>query len=314
MRKKSALRLFLSVDVVGSTAFKNQEHRSSPVPPWYEFFRDFYQEFPEFLSAAYGSLSSGNGNGPHGAFPCLWKSIGDELIFSTELVCHIDALYHVNAFQLAIKQYRKKTADKKLPLSFKGCAWVAGFPIINVEIPLTAESEQYDYIGPQIDGGFRLSQQADARRFTISVELALLLSRALQDEPNHFNSQFYFDGKRTLKGVLGGKPYPILWIDMESGCDFEDEDQLGNLRHSVSYAKLEAYCRRFLQDSPAPIVIPYMEKCDVFGDIDQSHQELLEKLSSDPQELLGDRAEEPSELSAEATLILEAPKLKAKTS
>lgn len=64
----------------------------------------------------------------------------------------------------------------------------------------------YEFIGHDIDAGFRLTKQTRERRLTVSFELAYMLSG--RDE---HNERMQIITYRSLKGVWGGKVYPIIW-------------------------------------------------------------------------------------------------------
>ncbi len=49
--------LFLSVDVIGSTAYKNS--KSEEIQPWLSFFLDFYKEFDILLQHQFDCGQSG---------------------------------------------------------------------------------------------------------------------------------------------------------------------------------------------------------------------------------------------------------------
>ena len=89
-----------------------------------------------------------------------------------------------------------------------------------------------DFIGPAIDTGFRLAQLSSTRRLVISVELALMLIYAVRARPidesyPYEKLRFFFDGRHIFKGVFGGQPYPVFWIDMRPSPLLEEtEDKL----------------------------------------------------------------------------------------
>lgn len=280
MQESPRLLLFLSVDVIGSTAYKNKNREFDGIQPWLRFFIDFYQEFPEFFDKVTQHQL------PETPRPEVWKSAGDELIFVVQLNCHIQALKVLMAFQLAIKQYDREIKKKSLPLGLKGCAWVAGFPVINAEVRPNSQTSIPDYIGPLIDTGFRLAKFADARKLVISLELALLVSKGLLDEPSSYNPQFFYDGKHVLKGVLSERPYPIIWIDMFPGQPFEDENLLGRLRLPTQPGQLVDFCKQTILAAHPELVIPYIKGCPEFSTIDPHHLRILENRGFDPLELL----------------------------
>ena len=82
-----------------------------------------------------------------------------------------------------------------------------------------------DYIGPSIDTGFRLSTLSSSRKFVVSLELAHILSleqhlneqRPRRQSTGAFSLtkfEFRYDGRKNLKGVFNGAPYPVFWIDL----------------------------------------------------------------------------------------------------
>ena len=72
-------------------------------------------------------------------------------------------------------------------------------------------NDNRDYIGPLVDMGFRLKEYASSRKLVISADLAyLMLVSGLGGD-----MALFYEGEFPLKGVLRGKPYPVIWID----CD-----------------------------------------------------------------------------------------------
>jgi hypothetical protein len=207
---KPSLRLFMSVDVVGSTAFKQKTES------WLEFvhgFYTFYTGFPEVLAGQVG-LHCKKANQPERqAPPLLWKALGDELIFTALIAHETDAEIYLSAFRAALVQQIRNisTGAQRLPISFKGTAWLAGFPLWNSAIPMQHDNSSvpsYDYVGPLIDVGFRLTNMASPRKLVVSADLAWFIARQERS-----GLKFLYDGRVTLKGVLNDRPYPIFWID-----------------------------------------------------------------------------------------------------
>ncbi|HWB03296.1 MAG TPA: hypothetical protein VG796_09750 [Verrucomicrobiales bacterium] len=211
------LRLFLSVDVVGSTAFKHRKALEGESKPWLKFIHGFYTGFPEICWRRVGEVQAGDGPGTQLVKPYLWKALGDELIFSVPLRHPSYTRLYLKAFRLSLIEAIKHWAggERPLPISFKGAAWLAGFPVFNsavpldVDKPLSAESEHFDFVGPLIDIGFRLSRFASPRKFVISADIAWLITT----QGDTAAMKFYYEGRESLKGVLNDRPYPIFWID-----------------------------------------------------------------------------------------------------
>jgi hypothetical protein len=218
------LKLFMSVDIVGSTHFKQKE-RKGPSQSWLNLFISFFTEFPGLLNSEIVGLDS--------SLPPvrLWKALGDELIFTVELkkrasaVCYIKAL--ISALQKAVHHWHTDPVEPaRRELHLKGAAWLVGFPVGNVEIPLVSSStkedegagtcnDNRDYIGPLVDMGFRLKEYASSRRLVISADLAyLMLVSGIGGD-----MALFYEGEFPLKGVLSGKPYPVIWIDCDGHPD-----------------------------------------------------------------------------------------------
>ena len=97
------LRLFLSADLVGSTAYKatvgdNSGSESSPNPVWVDEIRRFYREFPVTLNRAYEKVEALEPLQPDASPPKVWKTIGDEIAFCCRLTCQNHLARCVKAF------------------------------------------------------------------------------------------------------------------------------------------------------------------------------------------------------------------------
>ncbi|WHO77455.1 hypothetical protein [Rhizobium leguminosarum] len=241
------VRLFLTVDLVGSTAYKasflnSHGQGKDPLPEWVTRFRHFYQRFPEALAAAYQKTDSGSeiDDTQRDPPPKVWKTIGDEIIFC----CRVHSVQHlaccVTAFLRALEAYGQSLDTDGVPLDVKGAGWLAAFPAENISIEvfngnvaatkknqeyltedfeLEADSEphKFDFLGTGIDAGFRVAKTASADRFTASVGLSYLLASAAQN--NMFMAQFSYHGRQSFKGVNKDHPYPVVSIEAERNPD-----------------------------------------------------------------------------------------------
>lgn len=232
----SVSRLFLSCDLTGSTAFKQLEHDAQS--PWQKVFLQFYREFPQTLY----KLQVEDGR-QHLNFE-LWKPVGDELIFTCAVSSEIEIFEAIDVWLKTMDRYRAESLDDT-PLGVKGGAFVGTFPGPDHEssIPRQPLSEQsqldvvalnfealkkrdhstylFDYFGPSIDTGFRVVGQSSARYFTLSVEVAFALA-SLHKHPGPDAASYQqtgrltYVGKESLKGVWGGRTYPLFAIDLEA--------------------------------------------------------------------------------------------------
>src|ERR1700677_121588 len=130
----SCVRLFVSVDLVGSTAFKQQkeaeERPGNPRsgPPWATLFSQFYNLFPRVFERELESNTL-----PKRIRPKLVKTIGDEILLQTSIKSSADAQAVVSFVANAIADYTKINLSDG-PLLLKATAWIAGFPINNHRI------------------------------------------------------------------------------------------------------------------------------------------------------------------------------------
>ncbi len=242
------LRLFASADLVGSTAYKVNQSRNK-TPDWASTFREFFNDFPAYLLKQYEALpSSKHGKCPKTALK-PWKFLGDECLFETELATHQDSAFHVMAFKHAIKRFPERWKEKGTPLLLKGTMWIAGFPVGNRELTLRSDGRDItDYIGPSIDTGFRITKFSSERKLALSVDLCLLLVEALDVLEWYKESHqiaIRFSGCEPLKGVLDGKPYPVIYLHLFDGVKTTEEELL-EVSHETNTNKLKKYLREYV--------------------------------------------------------------------
>ena len=229
---KPRLRLFFSVDLVGSTPLKQSQQA------WRPSILNFYRDFDQTVYSAYSAVNERSNHIL--PTPEFWKSNGDELLYTCELVSLDQAHATINTWLSALHGYRESMAASDDRLDVKSTAWIGLFPVPNAEVffrrggarfradllddaqLLQAElrDEWYankgrgditrDFVGPSIDTGFRLTSWATPRRLVISVDLAFLLTGlgAVASEP----LPLHFSGRGKLKGVIDDEPYPVIWI------------------------------------------------------------------------------------------------------
>lgn len=230
------VRLFLSVDLTGSTAFKSKNNSFR----WLKAFQLFYDQFPSLYSEHFTEVCGeidGIGAEEKECLPQIWKTIGDEILFvnRVESVTHLGA--YVTAFSQTLHAFGEKVAAYE-GLNTKGNGWIAAFPSPNCSIGIgKGESEDpyaglnelrtegferkvdnnpagFDFLGKGIDGGFRISRNSTVNTFTISPALAFLLAKAKGNpDATGFDADFRFHETQSFKGVLNGEPYPIISIN-----------------------------------------------------------------------------------------------------
>ncbi len=249
-------RLFASVDLIGSTAYKQRS-----IERWVNVFQQFFDEFPRRIEEEFAKLPSSLAVRP--ADPLrVWKYVGDEILFETELRRHEEAAVHVTILKRAVEEYNSELHAKKAlrGLALKACAWSAGFPVGNVEARLNSGSPDdptvRDFLGPGLDLGFRLCQFADERRIPINVELAYLLV-CTNLLPRPFSPTILYEKSVPLKGVLGGSAYPVLWVDRKDG-DQTPEDRLLCISRDSNPSHVTAFVTEFFDRHDEFITKPFI--------------------------------------------------------
>ena len=201
------IRLFMSTDLAGSTLYKaNCAHKGDA--NWLDVFRGFFRDYPLVVMGQVGMEFLAEDRLPEVS---VWKFMGDEAIFTCVPQSPAEVTSLVRAHLQAMAAYeRQYLAD--LPLRLKGTAWLAAFPSPNIEIevPELAQREgamQTDFIGPDIDLGFRISKFSAPGTVCVSLDVLEAVLRA----ENRDLLDFFLVGREELKGVLFGRPYPAIW-------------------------------------------------------------------------------------------------------
>lgn len=235
-----ALRLFASVDLVGSTPYKAGKRGE-----WVPEFSRFFEEFPAHLARCSHRIKRFRDIDLYRFRLRPWKFNGDEILFQVRLESHRDALRHVTALSEALHTF-------ETPMRLKATAWLAGFPVMNRAIMASADDIQItEYLGPSMDVGFRLTRLASPDRMPVSVDLALLLADALPDDGTGF--RLYYSGRELLPGVGAGVPYPHIWWAVNHEEQWQKEAVLaGQGRASARRKALIAFCEQFFLDSADP--------------------------------------------------------------
>lgn len=303
LTRDQQLRLFFSVDLVNGTDFKNRRPpesdfgngdgvgRSSWTHRFGRFFSDFNREFAAAVEAERRAVGAEDVL----ALPRLWKINGDELLFN-ELVYphvrhrHLALVTSIRAFVKLVGRFDAELLTDAMGV--RGCVWTAGFPIRNravrvvqeTGIPIIRTSKDFDtgdylpppaslmdYIGRDMDLGFRLAAVTPPGRIACSLDVADLLSHA-PDPPNVF-----LLGWRRLKGIADGLPYPFLWLDNSTApaprhpWDQRDEqtpEEVRRLLSAPAEVRMTGEGLRELADElrrqmPAHLIKPYVSNAEI---------------------------------------------------
>lgn len=246
---KSCLRLFLSVDIVGSTNLKGIVNHATLLRSYEQSKKtmEVLGEQTDWTDEQTRQLLSVVGFGVedwakvlenqfadfHTAFlektqqvlpkiakiieDSVWKFLGDEMIYAVNL-CEINAdenTIHelVVQFTEALREidkagYEAESDAMPKALRMKGTAWTAGFPIRNRQIGVPGKEDKPDFLGPDMDIGFRIRNYSYPGVLCVSLELAYILAHVRGRDTAMCGAVLDWE---KLKGVWNGIPYPIIW-------------------------------------------------------------------------------------------------------
>ncbi|HKU96239.1 MAG TPA: hypothetical protein VJR58_13235 [Vineibacter sp.] len=333
------LRLFLSLDIQGSTSFKYQVTPET-FEAWLPIIHWFYIETQAALERSWLRAAGRFRHADAGPDPILWKSAGDELLFVKEVTHPLQCLAAVLAFRdvLALQDVDlQRRSNGRLRL--KATAWLAGFPNVNKEIPLVGSyapdsephgndtmvriarfghdtlAHQRDFVGPSIDLGFRLTELATPRRFVVSVELAYLLADMMIRHQLTERLNLQVEEGQVLRGILNDQEYPLIWIDMLAHTAARNSLERLMSRPTCDVDVLREVCTQFIRAAPI-LVMPYIvvDGTCIYGTVPPQHVDALATLRrrisqelSKEEQFVHDQASEegPGSLDAELSKNLE---------
>jgi hypothetical protein len=263
------LRFFASIDLVGSTAYKQRCRLSDDEVAWALSFQQFYSWFS-------GRLSSNPVLSPVEVSPLTsWKTLGDEILFYADITNHCEVIVHLQNLRQAICSYNQ--LDKSHTMPCKATAWLGGFPVNNWTV-YDNKNTPSDFIGTSIDCGFRLTKLSTPRKIAISIDLALMIADYYENSPTDQNHlKIHYDGKQELKGVLGGIPYPIFWIDADYAFIIED-NLLG--KNYCTTKDMKLFCDNYFSSNSASLNRPFIENDPKYNYIPEEIHRQREKLIS----------------------------------
>ncbi len=214
---KKDVMLFFSFDIVNSTAYKTVNYYG-----WAQVLNLVFKKLREKVNQKINSAE-------------LWRILGDEAIFIVKIREENDLGEYVKIiFKIMleiIEELKKgnffKSDDRNLMklqniLSLKAAAWIAVVNNVgNIEDDKISLQEGdnifekyqsqdgnsiFEFLGNDIDTGFRVASQTQEGRLALSYELAYLISQKTQDA-----SYLYIITYKRLKGVWKDKLYPVIW-------------------------------------------------------------------------------------------------------
>lgn len=218
--------LFFSFDIVNSTDYKQKNTFCWPKK---------INKILDLIKKSVNELLPGT---------AIWRILGDEIIFIIP-VQNLEVLY---GMIITIRQILSQTIeeihslDSYGILSLKAVAWIAFISDnVNEAFEQSGERKWYNYsliyhvdsihgryisefIGNDIDCGFRIRDYSVKGMLFLSFELAYLIKKEIYN-PNNSNNEnqsgsLQILGFKKLKGIWNNRPYPIICYS--SAKDFND--------------------------------------------------------------------------------------------
>lgn len=209
--------LFFSYDIVGSTKYKAL-HPGSWAGEIKKAFESIKRRVNSELSEAY-----------------IWRVLGDEIIFvmkvsgkqmkfSEQAILSDSVAVIYKILQEATDEIESGTKE----LSLKAAAWIG---IVSDEehyetdtkipkkyknlfykytVDETRNRKIFEFMGNDIDAGFRIKQFTYSRQLVLSFELAYLIKKFISHGECK-NIELIHMGYKPLKGIWYDRPYPIIW-------------------------------------------------------------------------------------------------------
>jgi hypothetical protein len=251
-------RIFLSIDIIDSTRLKTSgTEQSHTLSVWAEAFAVFLSEVVVVYETKFGDVIKKNC--PKSCSKLcrqknkvnVWKYIGDEAVLMAELTCNkYHPSLHVLALAETVKHFNSISEEgNSNKIRCKGTAWVAGFPVKNIELDLPGSGGQVvkDFLGPSMDLGFRLSKVASDDRLIISASLAyLIINNSAMDKSiilsgnRRYHLPLCFGGLAEFKGIETNK-HPLIWYSVNDTLESElchvELDELRAFLENSSFIK-----------------------------------------------------------------------------
>lgn len=201
------LILLLSVDIVGSAAFKGEAGQVAGAPAWVSAFEAFYDQVPRLLHQQRLALADD-------LAPTLqlWKAIGDQLVFLARPIQPVQLESECLAFLRGLQQ-ADHLMHERWGFRLHGVAWAFPEGGANVSFrfsePQLSGGTGFDLIGPDVDLGFRLVALAPEGEVLAPLELRRLLPLK--------RLRLDLVGEASLKGIRLD-PYPLLQLQEQPGA------------------------------------------------------------------------------------------------
>jgi len=209
------VNLFFSVDLVNATKFKSNNKKK-----WVSIFADFYDFVVTAVQKKYRSDAE------------VWKLGGDEILFCVDIRNMEDILRAPSELYSAMNSAQGALFDRhrvaKNNLYFQGALWIAATTDgdcnkeknspRNVRGKFLKNSKiSEDFLGVDIDEGFRVAANTSQGKIAIDPKIAYLLNEENELNRIKVTGDIKIEEKirivtyKILKGIWNERPFPIIW-------------------------------------------------------------------------------------------------------
>lgn len=231
---KRWVELFFSFDVVNSTLYKTINYFG-----WSKILSELFHQLQKKVA---GEIQGAE----------IWRVLGDEIIFVKKMKS-IEEIYESvsrvfkiltdsvitlksgdffdNVSMTEINKDNIELMKLQNVISLQGSAWIAIIrddssekiePYDNIfeKYKASSEYEINEYLGNDIDAGFRIKKYTQDRRLAVSFELACILA-----ERTEYLSNLNIITYKKLKGIWNESLYPVIWFHdarICNGIEFSD--------------------------------------------------------------------------------------------
>lgn len=218
--KNKPFYIFVSFDVVNSTNLK--------------YLKDLkLTSFNEELEESYKTIEDVLVSNPEVGLK-LWKFLGDEFIFYSEITFQNAVTDILNLSKKALNEVNDSTEC----LKFKCTSWMLlADNKDNIFISSENEKLNSDFIGREMDIGFRLSKASLRNRVVIDLFLVNILYNILE-----IPKYVYYMGEIDLKGVWGSDAYPVFFFETDD-IDFNYYEKRNEFYGKAIKSKIYEYIK-----------------------------------------------------------------------
>ncbi len=233
--QEELLYVFISIDLVDSTAYKYKYPKK-----WPKVFHDFYLISAEYLRSCfvYSELK-------------VWKRLGDEILFYVVIKDKTEMYKILEYIDNTLTIIQESLSDDN-SIYAKSSVWAADITEYNetiknynnVALSTGCANDSLDFIGSDIDTGFRITKYVTKGRIIVCAKLAYTLYKMQCPDAckSNISEHLRIVSYEKLKGVWNNRAYPIIWYcrDWKNIVFDYDEHMESAIIDNIKYKKIDS--------------------------------------------------------------------------